>query len=413
LIVNEAKAPEPFSDTPIGNDFYRQPFSNAVNDINMHRVDSNAINLHRTGSNQFGNPQSGDILQRGNSNAANLHRIGSRRMEQFAPQNGTNLQLVHSKQNIVQRTGSKQFSPENGVNLQRANSKPILPPVQLHRVASNTVNPRDDANSVDSVTYIDRSNGPREVVIDNFERTYDTSERGKKKLYCDNPEVMQARIKALVEIADDCRSTVDYSTKYAKNFPDYAHTYRKSREHGRARSNISGSQTTQSRICMSSTQYKEHTTAVFKPVEDVPQKDTPKRYAYDVPTITKSVTKSIASSFHRSLNRLKSGLSRMSPTPDPDPETDTAGLSGLSKAEYPRIDVKMYMAAVGTNWPSSDDKPYMPPPGSIIIDAFGIEYLVERDGFAYYLPIKKTGDGKKNEKKQRKPMIIEYSGGTQ
>jgi hypothetical protein len=53
------------------------------------------------------------------------------------------------------------------------------------------------------------------------------------------------------------------------------------------------------------------------------------------------------------------------------------------------IEVKDYMAAVGSNWPSEDDKPYRPPPGSLIADGLEQYYKVAADGFAY--PVDSSG----------------------
>jgi hypothetical protein len=58
----------------------------------------------------------------------------------------------------------------------------------------------------------------------------------------------------------------------------------------------------------------------------------------------------------------------------------------IKSKNYPRINMEVYMAAIGNNWPNPGDKVYMPPVGSVISDAFGIDYLVKDDGFAYYLP---------------------------
>jgi hypothetical protein len=80
-------------------------------------------------------------------------------------------------------------------------------------------------------------------------------------------------------------------------------------------------------------------------------------------TMKKSFT-FLKNSFSRSLSRKKSSSSAENLIPEP-------------------IVVDHFMRAVGSNWPSEDDKPYVLPPGSLIADGHQQYYKVSTDGLAY------------------------------
>jgi hypothetical protein len=289
-------------------------------------------------------------------------------------------------------------------------------------------------NQVKSVTYMDQSiwDSPRPVIMNSYNYDGDSLDRTKKKLYCESPTMMQSRIKALDEIAENCGDSVpDYSSRYALRFPNFLETFSnqasikknssypwstlensymidvsKYSEHGKSfanedtvlvhraystdpsdhKSNVTHNETRPivgkstlanqpmrgKRLDMTRSQISlEHgSDSQVCAGSRMTSSDTFKRFTYVIPTMKKAVE-----SFNNSLSRAKKNRN---------------GLEDQLNKEvpYPRIDIHEYMAAVGTNWPNAEDKPYIPPPGSIIIDAFGIEYLVEDDGFAYYLPSK-------------------------